>query len=95
MPPWLPYSLVISYLLETSRLLGGCKQHAGFRAEMSPRLQNLTLRGHAVLLGMWQGQGEEVGWLPGCQRAESRKRPCGTASPGDVNKTPVISAFPW
>lgn len=45
---------------------------------MAPRLQNLTLRGHAVLLGMWQGQGEEVGWLPGCQRAESRKRPCDT-----------------
>lgn len=65
-------SPVINYLSETSRLLGGCKQHAGFRAEMTPRLQNLTLRGHAVLLGMYEGQGEEVG---GCLAVrESREQ---------------------
>lgn len=65
-------SPVINYLSETSRLLGGCKQHAGFRVEMAPRLQNLTLRGHAVLLGMYEGQGEEVG---GCLAVrESREQ---------------------
>lgn len=77
-------SPVINYLSETSRLLGGCKQHAGFRVEMAPRLQNLTLRGHAVLLGMYEGQGEEVGWLPGCQREQRAENDLAALPPPEM-----------
>lgn len=64
--------------------MGGCKQHAGFRVEMAPRLQNLTLRGHAVLLGMYEGQGEEVGWLPGCQREQRAENDLAALPPPEM-----------